>query len=319
MKILLSVAIFCIFIWFHAFAYQLSETDYDLLDRVEERLFTMIETDELLTAKNVEALIEKTLERKLSERTTSLLEIILDDLRYEYYLGDYSETANFQSEEDCYEDEYFDELDQRCYYNDEDYSYDNEEDFIWDDYRDESNFDYSDYAHTHTDENYYGYEWEEEEILATYIISADTITLISGKTDPKYENAWNKFSAIIPENMRTDFKKYMIFDDKNAGTAAHVTQDEQDHTKWNLTVNISAVYEWQDTLTKEGIATLIHEYAHVLTLNKTQMRYAPMSEDEGIYDRFAKNCQNRMVQEWCLNADAYLDDRWWRCICREWK
>lgn len=289
----------------------------------------MIDENEALTPKGVEEYIERALNRNYSERTVILLEIILDDLRYEYLIWEYS---TIMTADQCYADEYFDAQDRQCYYNDEDYSYDDEEDYLSWDYRDESDFNYSNEGHNHgtnhaDDEEEYedneeyeeeGYYDEEEgnneqwgsddEMLATYTISGDTITLKTGTTSEKAEDAWKTFATIIPASKREDFKLYSVFNDEEGWTAAFVEQDGEDHNKWNLAINLPAVYEGEEKITKEGIATLIHEFTHVMTLNKTQMRYLPQTQDEGIIQRFEENCTTNFVQEGCLNETAYLDD-----------
>lgn len=342
MSILRSLLLFCIMFFsaFQAFAYELTENDNAILDNIEDRLFVMIDENDSLTAQGVEKYIESALERDYPERTMILLEIILDDLRYEYSIWEYS---TMMSEDQCYEDEYFDAQDQQCYYNDEDYSYDDEEDYIDGDYRDESDFEYSDEWHDHgvsyndnEEENYDGedyYDDEEEygnedysnewysdeqgdneqsgwgdEMLATYTISGDSITLKTGTTSQQAEDAWKTFATIIPAGQREDFKLYSVFDNADDGTAAFVVQDNDDHVKWNLAINLPAVYEGEEKITKEGIATLVHEFTHVLTLNKWQMRYLPQTQDEGIIQRFEENCATNFVQEGCLNETAYLDD-----------
>lgn len=55
-------------------------------------------------------------------------------------------------------------------------------------------------------------------------------------------------------------------------------------------------------------STLIHEYAHILTLGPSQMRYYPVSSNESVLERFSENCVTNLLQEWCLHEDAYLDD-----------
>jgi len=81
-----------------------------------------------------------------------------------------------------------------------------------------------------------------------------------------------------------------------------------DPALWNLTVNLDA-FIFDGELDEEYmISTLIHEYAHVLSLNASQVRYYPVTDNENILDRFAQNCENQLVGEGCLYADAYLDD-----------
>jgi len=272
------------------FSYNLSEKQYDVIDAFEDKLFSIIDERQSVTPERVEGLLEDILERKLSDKNRAIIEVILDDLQYTYYLSAYADEVH--TEDDCFEDEYFDEVDQRCYFDDGEYDYENEEDFLDQDY---------DISEWHNHE-------EEETVLARYTIDGDTISLLEWTSTQKYEDVWNSFATIIPANVRQDFKEYKVFDDADADTSAHVEQDQEDNNKWNLTVNIASLYEWWDEISQEGIATLIHEFAHVLTLNTSQVRYYPLTENEGMLERFAENCQTNLLQEWCLNEDAYLDD-----------
>lgn len=275
------------------FSYDLSDRQYQAIDRFEEKLFSIIDERESVTPEKVQGLIENILEkRKLSEQNRAILEVVLDDLQYVYYLWEYGEVIYTQ--DDCYENEYFDEVDQRCYFDDGEYDYENETDFLNGDYK----------TAPHGDES----EHEHQETAAEYKILGNEIELISGTTDQKYEATWSVFSEIIPLSVRSDFKLYKIVEDPDSDTLAHVEQDQQDNTKWNMTVNIPTLYDGQGEFLEESIATLIHEFAHVLTLNKTQVRYYSVTESESILERFAENCQTNLLQEWCLSQDAYLDD-----------
>ena len=277
--------------WFFAvFAYNLSEKEYAAIDAFEEKLFTIIDEKPSVTPEKVELLLQHILEkRNLSEKNKAIVEIILDDLQYVYAIGKYAyytETSDI-----CYEDEYFDEEDQRCYFDDEAYSYENETDFLDGDYQLAPHGDY-----------------KTEETTAEYRIEGDTIELVSGETHTQYEETWKVFSTLIPNSARKDFKMYKIVNNPDADTLAHVEQDMTENTRWNMTVNIPTLYDKEWNFLEESIATLIHEFAHVLTLNKTQVRYYPVTENEGLLERFAQNCQTNLLQEWCLNEDAYLDD-----------
>lgn len=286
------ISVFMVLVFFvvQLGAYDLTEKDNRFLDVFEERLFDIIDEKDSVTPEKVAWLLENILEKDLSERNRTLVEIILDDLQYAYYIWEYSDET--QTSEDCYEDEFFDEEDQVCYFDDEEYDYEQEEDFL------DQEVDLS--------------HWEEgednSEIQARYSIKDDKITLVEGTTNQRYENAWNTFAKIIPLSVRGDLIEYQVVDDPNSDTAAHVEQNSEDNTKWNLSINMDSVYEWGDEISKEGIATLIHEFAHVLTLNKSQVRYYPITGNEALLERFSENCQTNLLQEWCLSEDAYLDD-----------
>jgi len=102
-------------------------------------------------------------------------------------------------------------------------------------------------------------------------------------------------------------KEFHIVNDEDAWAAAYVEQDDEDNTKWNITLNLAAIVS-DGEVSEEWKATLIHEFAHILTLSKTQVRYYPVSENGALLERFAENCTTNLVQEWCLLETAYLDD-----------
>gem|GEM_PF-2112938 len=160
MKILLKILISLlgVFFVFQSFSYDLTDKDNTLLDNFEERLFEIIDERKSVSPERVEKLLEDILEKKkLKERTRVLVEVILDDLQYAYYLGEYEDIL--VSAEDCYEDEYFDESDQKCYF-----VYGNDE------FDDESDFS--------GEQEKFSEQESEEEILAAYKIEENKITLL---------------------------------------------------------------------------------------------------------------------------------------------
>lgn len=90
MKKLYYILIFCILVFsffITGAAYNLSEKEYQIIDRVEQQLFELIDTRESITPERVEELLIYILEnRDISQRHRSILEVILDDLQYSYYL-----------------------------------------------------------------------------------------------------------------------------------------------------------------------------------------------------------------------------------------
>ena len=189
----------------------------------------------------------------------------------------------------CYSDEYYDEQDQMCYYNEDD------------NYDDESEYESGEFAGGQDEQT-------ESELLAKYAISGNNISLQEGSDDTRNSEVWNIFTALIPESQRADIVFYEVVDDSESDTAAHVVQTQDDLDSWILSVNLSAFYIDGVLEPEESYATLIHEFAHVMTLGKNQMRYYPITDNEAILERFSQNCENQLLQEGCMNADSYLDD-----------
>jgi len=289
--ILFLIAIVCL-AWISTFAYDLTKDDNDLLDRVESKLITIIDDESNnITAEVLVSYIEGVLvSREFTDRQQTLLEVIADDISWEYEIWEYEDYVQEElTAEDCYDDEYYDEEDRMCYYLEDE------------EYDDEIEYDAGDTAH---DDD----EHVEAEVIASYSISGDRITLESGTDDVKNQEVWNIFTALIPSWVRKDIVRYEVSDDARGDTAAHVAQIEGDNTQWLMNVNLDAFYVDGILEPEESYATLIHEFAHVLTLDKTQVRYTPENASDEIYDRFESKCDTNFLQEWCLLEWAYLND-----------
>ena len=54
---------------------------------------------------------------------------------------------------------------------------------------------------------------------------------------------WNLFTTIIPKSYRVDFAKYVVSNDPESDTFAHVEQNSEDNNKWDINLNMSAFYD----------------------------------------------------------------------------
>jgi hypothetical protein len=75
-----------------------------------------------------------------------------------------------------------------------------------------------------------------------------------------------------------------------------------------MDINKSLFYDANGKLTiKENTHTLIHEFAHVLSLGKTQVDYLPANLSfESSIDRFKEKCSSTFLSEGCLKKQSYL-------------
>jgi hypothetical protein len=114
--------------------------------------------------------------------------------------------------------------------------------------------------------------------------------------------------------------KYAAITDGADNTLAAVEQDPEDINTWILDVDIADV-ENKDLL----YSTFVHEYAHVLTLNASQV--VPDQEivenwnDHELLQRKAAACPNYFTGTGCSHADSYVQafyDRFWLDINDEW-
>jgi len=122
------------------FAYELTENDYKLVDRVEEKLYEKIDTTDNFQPETLISLLENVIEKKqLGGKIKAILQTIIEDLKIDYSwesLDDEFFDADYEmAPEDCFEDELYDAEEKYCYVELEgDWDY-NDEDF-WDEYID---------------------------------------------------------------------------------------------------------------------------------------------------------------------------------------
>lgn len=196
-----------------------------------------------------------------------------DEIAFEDFYGeDYDDTDfgwDTMTAADCFEDEYFDDADGQCYLLEDEYDFAGEEDF------------YDDQDFNQLDHHPHGQETLRAENQAAYSINGDVIDLKSPSvgTDSVLFNTnyhrqvWERFTQLIPTANRNKITELVLFNNPSDDTAAYVEAINDDLTTWRLGVNLDGTFDasgqWADT--KEFDLTLIHEFAHVFTLNDAQI------------------------------------------------
>jgi len=118
---------------------------------------------------------------------------------------------------------------------------------------------------------------------------------------------WNDFKVIAGEEIIDEFViSIRAYYDEDDYTAAYVETDNDDYTKWILGLNV-ADYVNDTSANKENyFQVLIHEFAHILTLNNDQLDLTSNERSCGTYN----------PGEGCLYANSYLyqfvDEFWER-------
>lgn len=102
-------------------------------------------------------------------------------------------------------------------------------------------------------------------VVDVYDIEADA-TLSPTPSGPADE-IWTMFVGVVTEQVAADtFNSYRVGDSADSDTMAYVSRDVDDPSQWMLVAN-AAYADDADTL----LQTLVHEYAHVLSLNVDQV------------------------------------------------
>lgn len=106
-------------------------------------------------------------------------------------------------------------------------------------------------------------------VVATYAVtSPERITLTDGTADEQHKQIWSLFARISPDAFTDAYvNTYEIANDASDDTLAYV-HDEDGDGYWSVGVNVGS---FGTEGKREDILTLIHEFAHIVTLNQTQV------------------------------------------------
>ncbi|MBE1555630.1 hypothetical protein [Sporosarcina limicola] len=132
---------------------------------------------------------------------------------------------------------------------------------------------------------------------------------------------WEMFRYLIPEKERKMLSGFTIFTDGNEEMLAQVEPDDDDVNSWLLGVDIMDADE--SLILK---STLLHEYAHLLTLQKNQMDMNEdvlfADEDDPIHMTAAAACDYYFVDGMgCTKENSYLHQfylQFWQDLIEEW-
>ena len=125
-------------------------------------------------------------------------------------------------------------------------------------------------------------------VVDVYEIGADA-SLSPAPSGPADE-IWTMFVGVVTEPVAADtFSSYRVGDLADSDTMAYVSRDLDDPTRWMLVAN-AAYADDADTL----LQTLIHEYAHVLSLNVEQVPEA------------SGDCETLELSEGCALPTSFI-------------
>lgn len=131
--------------------------------------------------------------------------------------------------------------------------------------------------------------------LATYNVNRDEkISLTSGENIDEYTNIWEAIAALSPDTISNNYiESYVIYANPKSDTLAFVSDDDA-NGKWTISINLP-VYKSVDL--REKKTTLVHELAHIISLNSSQITVK-------------KSCQNLYLNEGCANNTSYIQTFW---------
>jgi hypothetical protein len=131
------------------------------------------------------------------------------------------------------------------------------------------------------------------ETLASYKVgSGEKISLVSGADTKDYKELWSEIADLSPNSLSdTYIETYEVYDDAQSDTLAFVDDADQ-NGKWRIVVNLAGR---RDSTEREQKATLIHELAHIITLNTSQV------------NPNYTTCSTYELSEGCTNKSSYIN------------
>ena len=193
------------------------------------------------------------------------------------------------------------------YYDDSDYGYDDDADYFDNDYSDygdendeygvydeDDNADYSDYDGYGDYDDYGNYD---EEVLAVYLIEDGDLDLYWGEASDSeealYEKMWTQAASLIPDDYESLIIKFEITTDGTDGSVAYIYNEDDSLLTWTFGLDPVDSVNRKGNFRSDFDETVIHEFAHLLTLSYDQM------------DASARNTY--VAEEGRLKVDSYLN------------
>lgn len=172
----------------------------------------------------------------------------------------------------------------------------------------------------------------EQLYLTTYSITENQISdpiyyddvpadlIVYQEDQASHQEIWDYFVTLIPAGERDSLAEYSIVTDGEGNVLASVAQTLYDPALWELEVDIR---DADDRLNLTY--TLIHEYAHLLTLGPKQVMPSQAvfnnPDDDNIFYDEVTACPNYFPGEGCSRATSYINafyNRFWADIFEEW-
>ena len=128
-----------------------------------------------------------------------------------------------------------------------------------------------------------------------------------------HQELWEISKALIPNIDEGRIKRVILAQDRRTDTLAFVASLDNTGQTWEYGLNLDAVNLNNAEVYEELLSTIVHEYAHILSLNDTQVSYDPAQQlayddlsvsDEAYEAITVKAERNCLVQSGIYDGDA---------------
>ncbi len=119
------------------------------------------------------------------------------------------------------------------------------------------------------------------EKIKDYNVSGNDLKL--QKDTKKHQEIWALVKKIIPLSHRNRINEFVLYNGEKGESAGFVVQSSEDLSTWKMGIAIDYAYEGGFNANGELAYTIIHEFGHVLTLDKTQVDSSITENDCGTF------------------------------------
>lgn len=109
---------------------------------------------------------------------------------------------------------------------------------------------------------------------------------------------WDIFASIAGDDFVTKYMRYYsAYKNKDSGTLAFVKATDTNGQEWGLAINANASDFGSKKWTRDLVTVLLHEYAHILTLNNTQVDHKKVK---------SFSCKRFLGSQGCSEKKSYI-------------
>ena len=124
-----------------------------------------------------------------------------------------------------------------------------------------------------------------------------------------YHKLWQHIVKIVPEEYMDKLVKFEVNTDGVENIMAHVVEETEDYSKWRLAIDLKDSINPDGSFSDEFTNTVIHEFAHVMTLHKDELQ-----------GDFIRDKEAYSTEEGYLKTNSYLNQfyqKFWTKIADE--
>jgi len=122
----------------------------------------------------------------------------------------------------------------------------------------------------------------------------------------EYEEIWAVISAILPSDILVEeVYEYWVFSDGPEETLAYVEPLVDDPDRWLMAVDPADIEVVSNELSDDVLHTIVHEFAHILTLEDAQV--TPDLDNDAPLSAAADACATFYTGEGCALANSYIN------------